>query len=39
MMVALHQLVAGQTWWLRLVSFVFYLLFAIWTVGFGYGFF
>lgn len=39
MMVALHQLVAGQTWWIKLVSFVFYILFAIWTVGFGYGFF
>jgi hypothetical protein len=39
MMVALHQLVAGQAWWIRVVSFFFYVLFAIWTVGFGYGFF
>lgn len=39
MMVALHYLVAGETWWLRPIAFVFYLLFAIWTVGFGYGFF
>ena len=39
MMVALHHLVAGGSWWIRLISFLFYLLFAIWTVGFGYGFF
>lgn len=40
MVVALHHVVAGETsWWLRGISFVFYLLFAVWTVGFGYGFF
>ena len=40
MVVALHNLVeAGRAWWVRLVAFVFYLLFAVWTVGFGYGFF
>jgi hypothetical protein len=40
MVVALHQVVAGETrWWVRGLSFVFYLLFAVWTVGFGYGFF
>ncbi|HVY90672.1 MAG TPA: hypothetical protein VG942_17530 [Hyphomonadaceae bacterium] len=40
MVVALHHLLAeGTAWWIRLVSFVFYLLFAVWTVGFGYGFF
>jgi len=39
MVVALHQVVAGEAWWLRGISFVFYLLFAVWTVGFGYGFF
>jgi hypothetical protein len=39
MMVALHHLVAGERWWLKLISFLFYLLFAVWTVGFGYGFF
>jgi hypothetical protein len=40
MIVALHQVVAGQgQWWVRGLSFVFYLLFAIWSVGFGYGFF
>lgn len=39
MVVALHHLVAGDRWWLKLISFAFYLLFAIWTVGFGYGFF
>jgi hypothetical protein len=41
MVVALHHLVAGErtAWWVRGVSFVFYLLFAVWTVGFGYGFF
>src|SRR5262249_49555533 len=40
MVVALHHVVAGETnWWVRALSFVFYLLFAVWTVGFGYGFF
>jgi hypothetical protein len=40
MVVALHHLVApGREWWVRLVSFVFYLVFAVWSVGFGYGFF
>jgi hypothetical protein len=40
MVVALHTLVAGNaSWWVRCVSFVFYLFFATWTVGFGYGFF
>jgi hypothetical protein len=40
MIVALHNMVeSGRPWWLRLVAFVFYLVFAIWTVGFGYGFF
>ncbi len=39
MMVALHHLVAGASWPLKIISFFFYLLFAIWTVGFGYGFF
>ncbi|MDP3739904.1 MAG: hypothetical protein Q8R02_21135 [Hyphomonadaceae bacterium] len=41
MVVALHHLVAGErtAWWVRGVSFVFYLLFAVWTIGFGYGFF
>lgn len=40
MVVALHHVVAGETsWWVRGVSFLFYLLFAVWTVGFGYGFF
>lgn len=40
MMVALHHVVGGEArWWVRGVSLVFYLLFAVWTVGFGYGFF
>jgi hypothetical protein len=40
MIVALHHVVAGEArWWVRGLSFVFYLLFAVWTVGFGYGFF
>jgi hypothetical protein len=40
MIVALHHVVAGETaWWVRGLAFVFYLLFAVWTVGFGYGFF
>ncbi len=40
MVVALHHVVAGETnWWVRGLSFLFYLLFAVWTIGFGYGFF
>jgi hypothetical protein len=40
MIVALHNMVEpGRAWWLRFIAFVFYLVFAIWTVGFGYGFF
>lgn len=40
MVVALHNLLEpGRAWWVRLTAFVFYLLFAVWTVGFGYGFF
>ena len=40
MVVALHHLIEpGGHWWTRIVAFVFYLVFAIWTVGFGYGFF
>jgi len=40
MVVALHHVVSGETrWWVRGISFLFYLLFAVWTVGFGYGFF
>lgn len=41
MVVALHHLVAGErtAWWVRGISFFFYLLFATWTIGFGYGFF
>ena len=40
MVVALHHVVAPQTRWLvRLLSFVFYFVFALWSVGFGYGFF
>jgi hypothetical protein len=40
MVVALHNVVSdANQWWVRLVSFVFYLFFATWTVGFGYGFF
>lgn len=40
MVVALHNLLEpGRAWWVRIAAFVFYLLFAIWTVGFGYGFF
>ncbi len=40
MVVALHHVVSGTSaWWIKGVSFVFYLLFAVWTVGFGYGFF
>lgn len=40
MVVALHNAVDFHTPWpLRLMSFAFYLFFAVWTVGFGYGFF
>lgn len=40
MVVALHHLVAPETRLAaRLMSFVFYLIFAVWSVGFGYGFF
>ena len=40
MVVALHHLVApGTPLAARLMSFVFYLIFAVWSVGFGYGFF
>lgn len=40
MVVALHHVVLWKNpVWLRLLSFVFYLFFAVWTVGFGYGFF
>lgn len=40
MVVALHHLVAPETRLVaRLMSFVFYLIFAVWSVGFGYGFF
>lgn len=40
MIVALHNLLEpGRAWWVRIAAFVFYLLFAVWTVGFGYGFF
>jgi hypothetical protein len=40
MVVALHNMVEPERrWWVRLAAFVFYLLFAVWTVGFGYGFF
>ncbi len=40
MVVALHHLVApGTPVAVRLMSFVFYLIFAVWSVGFGYGFF
>lgn len=39
MVVALHHIVADGRWWVRLVSFAFYLVFAVWTIGFGYGFF
>lgn len=40
MVVALHHVVAPGTGWpIRLVSFAFYLVFALWSVGFGYGFF
>ncbi len=44
MVVALHHVVAPRsTWWsaiwVRAVALVFYLLFATWSVGFGFGFF
>lgn len=40
MVVALHHLVSPDTSWrLKPAAFVFYLLFAVWSVGFGYGFF
>jgi len=40
MVVALHRLVSPETpWWQRPAALVFYLVFAVWSVGFGYGFF
>lgn len=40
MVVALHHVVApGRPLWVRPVALVFFLLFAIWSVGFGFGFF
>lgn len=40
MVVALHHVVAPTRGWLmRLIAFAFYLVFAVWSVGFGYGFF
>lgn len=40
MVVALHNMVEpGCAWWTRIVALVFYLISAIWSVGFGYGFF
>ena len=40
MVVALHNMVEpGRAWWTRIVAFVFYPIFAIWSAGFGYGFF
>ncbi len=40
MVVALHNMVEpGRAWWTRIVAFVFSLIFAIWSAGFGYGFF
>lgn len=40
MVVALHHVVApGRPLWVRPVALVFYLLFAVWSVGFGFGFF
>ncbi|MEZ6028551.1 MAG: hypothetical protein R3C46_02275 [Hyphomonadaceae bacterium] len=40
MVVALHHVVApGTRWPVRALSFAFYLVFALWSVGFGYGFF
>lgn len=40
MVVALHHVVAPETRWpVRVLSLLFYLVFALWSVGFGYGFF
>src|SRR5690606_32899286 len=39
MIVALLHVLAAGRWWVRLVSLGFYLVFATWTIGFGYGFF
>ena len=40
MVVALHNVVEpGRRIWVRAVALVFYLLFAVWSVGFGFGFF
>jgi hypothetical protein len=40
MVVALHHLVSPKTsWWLKPAALIFYLVFAVWSVGFGYGFF
>ena len=40
MVVALHQVVGGATsWWVRGIAFIAYLFLAVWTIGFGYGFF
>ncbi len=40
MVVALHQVLAPRRpWWIRILSLPVYAFFAIWTVGFGYGFF
>jgi hypothetical protein len=40
MVVALNQVVKGdRAWWVRIIAFVFYLFFAVWSVGFGYAFF
>lgn len=39
MVVALHNAVFHRNWAIKALSFVFYLFFAVWSVGFGYGFF
>ncbi|MDZ4761647.1 MAG: hypothetical protein SGJ21_11285 [Alphaproteobacteria bacterium] len=39
MVVALHHVVADRRLWVKALSFVFYIFFALWSVGFGYGFF
>ncbi|MBI1338961.1 hypothetical protein GC169_01955 [bacterium] len=39
MVVALHNAFFAARWWIRPISFVVYLFFAVWSVGFGYGFF
>jgi hypothetical protein len=39
MVVALHAAIVDRRWVVKLLSVVFYLLFAVWSVGFGYGFF